>query len=201
MPEMGLRERKKQATRAALIEAARRLGAERDAKNVRLEDIAVAAGVAPRTVGNYFASKDEIILAIGAERAEKISEALLARPAGESLWEALGNVLLAEFTEAKGVTRANVAAARATLEQSVAQLQMQRSIEPKLAAAIAERTGTDAERDLYPRLVAGAVVAVNRITIDYWRESADPSLSLPDLLHQTLWQLAEGLPVPEEGSG
>jgi AcrR family transcriptional regulator len=198
---MGLRERKKQATRAALIEAARRLGAERDAKNVRLEDIAVAAGVAPRTVGNYFASKDEIILAIGAERAEKISEALLARPAGESLWEALGNVLLAEFTEAKGVTRANVAAARATLEQSVAQLQMQRSIEPKLAAAIAERTGTDAERDLYPRLVAGAVVAVNRITIDYWRESADPSLSLPDLLHQTLWQLAEGLPVPEEGSG
>jgi AcrR family transcriptional regulator len=201
MPEMGLRERKKQATRAALIEAARRLGAERDAKNVRLEDIAVAAGVAPRTVGNYFASKDEIILAIGAARAERISQALLDRPAGESLWEALGNVLLAEFTDAKEVTRANVAAAQATLEQSVAQLQMQRSIEPKLAAAIAERTGTDPGRDLYPRLVAGAVVAVNRITIDYWRESADPALSLPDLLHQTLWQLAEGLPVPEEGSG
>lgn len=196
---MGLRERKKQATRAALIEAAKRLGAERDARNVRLEDIAVAAGVAPRTVGNYFASKDEIILAIGAERAAAISDALLARPAGEPLWEALGHVLLAMFTEAKGVTRANAAAARPTLDQSAAQLQMQRSIEPRLAAAIAERTGTGAG-DLYPRLVAGAVVAVNRITIDYWRESADPSLSLPDLLHRTLRQLAEGLPVPEEGS-
>jgi AcrR family transcriptional regulator len=198
MAEAGLRERKKRATRAALIEAARLLGAERGARDVRLEDIAEAAGVSPRTVGNYFASKDEIILAIGAERGARVSAALLARPAEEPLWQALGNVLLAEFADAREVTKANLAAAQATPAQAVAQLQLQHRIEPQLAAAIAERTGTDERRDLYPRLVAGAVIAACRITIDYWRESDDDSLSLPDLLVRAFRQLTEALRRPEE---
>jgi AcrR family transcriptional regulator len=197
MSEEGLRERKKQATRAALIEAARRLGAERGANNVRMEDIAAAAGVSPRTVSNYFSGKEEMMLAIGADRAARVAAALLARPAGEPLWEALSRALLAQFADTDEVSRANVEAAGATPELMTAQLELHRSIEPVLAGAIAARTGTHAERDLYPRLVAGAVVAATRITIDHWRGSDDPALSLPDLLHEALRQVAEGLPVPE----
>ncbi|HTF08692.1 MAG TPA: TetR family transcriptional regulator [Asanoa sp.] len=198
MTEKGLRERKKQATRATLIEAARRLGAERGADNVRIEDIAAAAGVSARTVSNYFASKAEIILAVGAGRATQFATALLARPPAEPIWEALRQASIAQFAGATEVTRANVAA---TPELLSAQLQLHRAIEPVLAAAIAARTGTDPERDLYPRLVAGAVLTVTRIAVDYWRTCDDPALSLPDVVGQAVQQVAAGLPAPRGGEG
>jgi AcrR family transcriptional regulator len=45
----GLREEKKQATRVALREAALRLALKHGPDNVRVDDIAEAAGVSPRT--------------------------------------------------------------------------------------------------------------------------------------------------------
>lgn len=57
----GLRERKKEATRVALSWAAIRLTVERGLDNVRVEDIAEAVGVSPRTFNNYFSSKAEAI--------------------------------------------------------------------------------------------------------------------------------------------
>jgi AcrR family transcriptional regulator len=190
MTEQGLRERKKQATRAALIEAARRLGAERDADNVRMEDIAEAAGVSARTVSNYFASKAELVLAVGAGRAARFATALLARPPAEPIWEALRHASIAQFAGAGEATRANVAAPP----------DLHRAVEPVLAAAIAARTGTDPERDLYPRLVAGAVLAVIRIAVDYWSTTDDPAFSLPDLVGDAVHQVAAGLPAPVEGA-
>jgi AcrR family transcriptional regulator len=53
----GLREQKKQATRDALRAAALRLALERGPDNVRVDDIAEAAGVSPRTYNNYFSSR------------------------------------------------------------------------------------------------------------------------------------------------
>lgn len=201
MTEKGLRERKKEATRAALIEAAQRLGAERGADNVRMEDIAAAAGVSLRTISNYFASKAEVILAIGTSWATAYAAALLARPAGEPIWEALQQASIAQLAGAAEITRANVAAPTATPELLAAQLQMHRSIEPVLAAAVAERTGTDPERDLYPRLVAGAVLTATRIAVDFWRTCDDPALGLPDLVGDAVRQVAAGLSIPREGEG
>ena len=54
----GLREQKKQATRAALRAAALRLALEHGPENVRVDDIADAAGVSPRTYNNYFSSRE-----------------------------------------------------------------------------------------------------------------------------------------------
>src|SRR5713226_7002153 len=60
---MGLRERKKSETRAALSWAAVRLIVERGGENVLVEDIAAAAGVSPRTFSNYFSGKGEAVAA------------------------------------------------------------------------------------------------------------------------------------------
>ncbi|MEV6641490.1 helix-turn-helix domain-containing protein [Amycolatopsis sp. NPDC051371] len=85
-PRPRLRERKKLATREALSVAALRLALERGPGNVRVDDIADAAGVSPRTYNNYFSSREQaIVAAMTAERVLRIAAALRARPATEPL--------------------------------------------------------------------------------------------------------------------
>lgn len=93
----GLRERKKQETRVALSWAAIRLTVERGLDNVRVEDIAAAAGVSTRTFSNYFGSKGEAIAARQYDRSRAIAAALRERPAGEPLWEAVTHAVLTGF--------------------------------------------------------------------------------------------------------
>lgn len=63
--EQGLRERKKRARRAALIDAAQLLVAQHGLDAVTVEMISAEAGVSARTFFNYFESKDDAVL--GAE--------------------------------------------------------------------------------------------------------------------------------------
>ena len=77
-----MREKKKTATRQALREAALRLALERGPDNVRVDDIADAAGVSPRTYNNYFSSREQaIVAAVTAEREARVAAAVAA-PAG-----------------------------------------------------------------------------------------------------------------------
>ena len=63
--EQGLRERKKRARRAALIDAAQQLVAAHGLDAVTVEMISAEAGVSARTFFNYFETKDDAVL--GAE--------------------------------------------------------------------------------------------------------------------------------------
>src|SRR2546430_11883605 len=84
----GLRARKKRATRKALRDAALRLALERGPGNVRVDDIAEAAGVSPRTYNNYFSSREQaIVAAVTAEREARIAAAAAAPPASPRLAE------------------------------------------------------------------------------------------------------------------
>ena len=98
----GLRERKKAATREALSTAALRLALEHGPQNVRVDDIAEAAGVSPRTYNNYFSSREAaIVAAVAAERALRVSTALRegvcrrggGRPSGDPRGNPCGTVL------------------------------------------------------------------------------------------------------------
>src|SRR5689334_19161141 len=94
----GLRERKKAETRAALGWAAIRLSVERGYDHVRVEDIAEAAGVSPRTFNNYFSSKAEAIASRHLDRSWRTAAALRERPTDEPLWTALAEAALRQFT-------------------------------------------------------------------------------------------------------
>ncbi|GMA25998.1 TetR family transcriptional regulator [Luteimicrobium album] len=61
-PALGTRERKKRATRRALIASAQELVGERGLDGATIEDICERAGVARRTFFNYFDTKEDAAL-------------------------------------------------------------------------------------------------------------------------------------------
>jgi AcrR family transcriptional regulator len=196
-PGSGLRERKKLATRAALGEAAWRLTIERGYARVRVEDIAAAAGVSPRTFSNYFATKEEALLSVGADRGARMVAALRARPAAEPLWEALAHAMSGQFAGGGEVPPSIAASIAFPAELAAAQRRLHASIEDALAGAIAGRAGLDAGRDLYPRLAAGVAVSATQAAFDHWRRSGPPpGAAFPAVLREVLSQVAAGLPVP-----
>ena len=59
---MGLRERKRLATRRAIQRAVLALVGERGLERVTIDDISAEADISPRTFFNYFASKEEALI-------------------------------------------------------------------------------------------------------------------------------------------
>jgi AcrR family transcriptional regulator len=86
---VGLRERKKQRTRRALIEAALRLFDEKGFEETTLAQIAAAADVSTRTFFSYFASKEDVLFFDADARTELAVELIVGRRPGEPLGELL----------------------------------------------------------------------------------------------------------------
>jgi AcrR family transcriptional regulator len=195
----GLREHKKQETRNALSWAAVRLAVERGFDNVLVEDIAAEAGVSPRTFNNYFASKAEAISARHLDRARMTADVLTTRPADEPLWPALTAAVLSHAGSGQDAPDPQWTAGVRLMTSEPALLgEMLKAgaiAQRSLTEAIARRTGTDPDRDLYPRLVAAAVGAAWQVATDHWA-NADPPVPLAPLMREALTLLAAGLPEP-----
>ncbi|MFE4369936.1 TetR/AcrR family transcriptional regulator [Streptomyces sp. NPDC056835] len=209
-PPPGLRERKKQATREALREAALRLAVERGPDQVRVEDIAEAAGVSPRTYNNYFASREQaIVAAVTADREARIAAAVAARPAGVRLADAVTEAVVEQYTntgerehEALLLIVTRTALRDAFLDATA-------DIEPPLTAVIAERLGDAGTHTA--RVLAASVAAAVRIALEGWlRPDGNagagsfgagglvvPSGSLPDQLCAALAPLAPAFDAAE----
>jgi AcrR family transcriptional regulator len=201
-----LRERKKQATREALRVAALRLALERGPENVRVDDVAEAAGVSPRTYNNYFSSREQaIIAAITAERESRVAAAVTARPAGVSLADAVIDAVVGQYTDPGEHERdvllmiTSSAALRASYVDTVT------TIEGPLAEAIAERAhGVDR---LTARVLSASVGAAAKLALREWLQSTTvspsisglvvPSGSLPDVMRTALMPLVPALDAAE----
>jgi AcrR family transcriptional regulator len=198
----GLRERKKLATRTALHSAALRLVAEQGLDRVTVEDIADAADVCTRTFFNYFATKEDALVGSDpqswARLAERLAAGLALRRAGEGPMSALRAVavgLASDTTPHKD----EVSLEMQVIEANPALLARLAGVfvdsEQALTAVVAERTGTDADRDLYPGLVAAAATAALRAALHRWR-SSDFEQPLDQLVDEAFVALAAGLPEP-----
>ena len=88
-PSLGLRERKKQRTRATLIDAAVELCDRQGYDKTTVDQIAAIADVSPRTFSRYFATKDAIALALVDEVLESTAVELARQPLDISQYEAL----------------------------------------------------------------------------------------------------------------
>ncbi len=85
----GRRERKKQRTREALIDAAFELFAEKGFEATTVEEIADAVDVSSRTFFRYFSSKEDVALTFQEEQFVAMREALAAQPPGDPVITAL----------------------------------------------------------------------------------------------------------------
>ena len=86
---LGLRERKKQRTRATIVDVAARLCATRGYENTTVDQIAAAADISPRTFSRYFPNKEAVIGALIEEIAEHVAAALARQPRDITEHEAL----------------------------------------------------------------------------------------------------------------
>ena len=190
----GLRERKKEATREGLHEAALRLAAERGPDRVTIDDIADAAGVCRRTFSNYFSGIQEALLYREQERMRLLLDLIQARPAREPAWTALTRAAF-ELSERVG-ERDPMWLAQARLVRnhpSLAghQVVAYAALERDLAELVAARQETqDPYAHMRARLVAAAYLSALRIALQTWID--DPSgPALPEVLREALNGMAQ----------
>lgn len=200
--EIGLRERKRRETRAALSLAALRLCVQRGWEDVTVDDIAGAANVSPRTFRNYFSSKAEAVAAGHLERMLRIADGLRARPAGEPLWMAITNSVAAQFEPPARKSHAPPDVKRwldgirfILTEPSIhgEVLKASAAAQGELAGIIAERVGARRAKGLYPQVAAAVVTAVVGTVMGRWLED-EPSGPIVPLLRRAFGLVAAGLP-------
>src|SRR5262249_34486817 len=91
---VGLRERKKEATRDALVRSALTQFDERGFDHVTVDDIADACDVSPRTFFRYFGSKEDVLFADSDVHCARIVDGLRERAPDESVLDAMRNAVV-----------------------------------------------------------------------------------------------------------
>ncbi|MFI5931570.1 TetR family transcriptional regulator [Actinoplanes sp. NPDC051494] len=192
----GRRDRKKQQTREALIEAALRLVDERGFDQVTVEEISEAADVSPRTFFNYFASKDEAVTGDQFVDTHRTRERLLAVAPGVPVIDAFLLAMrpgLAAMQEDRLVwfLRMRVLGDNPSLITGL----MARSAvaERDLIDAVAERLGLTPDHP-FPAVFAAATGGAMRAAMMRWTDGGAPIF---DLVHEAFGFLAAGLSHPD----
>lgn len=106
------------ATRAAILEAARKVGARDGARHLSLRAVAAEAGFAPAALYGYFRNKDELLLALAADDLSLVARAMrdagiTAPPAEKLEAAALAAVRLLQQTETLATAPAALAGGQA----------------------------------------------------------------------------------------
>jgi AcrR family transcriptional regulator len=202
-PRASLRERKKLATRRTLRRVALDLVAERGFSHVTVEDIAEAADVSPRTFFNYFPSKEAVLFGTDPDRATALRERVRREAPGQPALEALrvvmaedAQVVADELSELGGDLTGwlrRMKEARADPHLRAAHAAQMAMTERAIAEGLAERLGTDPERDPYPGVLAATAAGVFRSSIHFWAGTGG-RVPLAQLIDLAFRALAAGLP-------
>ncbi|MFD4291630.1 TetR/AcrR family transcriptional regulator [Rhodococcus sp. NPDC058505] len=195
----GLRDQKKAATRLALSEAAIRLAKPAGLGGVTAEAIAAEAGVSTRTFHNYFASKEEAVLYRFEADVAGWVERLYARPLDEPIWDSLEAIVLSIVLDPVRDLE-DVRAEMMLIEDSPALLARHIALHGRvtrtLGEAIAARTGTDVDTDLYPNVLQMAVGTAAKSAIELWLGGNTGHPTPEPLVRETFAMLRAGLPQP-----
>jgi AcrR family transcriptional regulator len=202
----GLRERKKEATRRLIAEAARRLFAERGFEAVTVAEVARAADVAEKTVFNYFPTKEDLFYANMEAFEDRLLAAIRGRPSGETVLTAFrrfflapGGVLAldddAEATDRlRSVTR--------VITASPALLARERQVHARYTDALAELLAQETGEEpgaVEPWVAAHALLGVHRALIEHVRRRALAGADAPAIARELQDEGTKAIALLERG--
>jgi AcrR family transcriptional regulator len=183
---LGLRERKKQRTRATLIDAAIELCERQGFEQTTVEQIAAIADVSPRTFSRYFATKEAVCLALADDAIEVAAVELARLPENMNHLEALYQAWVTMYRNTKSAGIGELTAPRLlctlriitsspTLRQAVAEFRPH-----AVNVEMARRMGVDfTDRRL--QLVADVWAAISMTAVgDLGRETGWHGVDIDD---------------------
>jgi AcrR family transcriptional regulator len=199
---LGLRERKKQRTKDALIEAAFELFSRNGFDATTVEEIAEAVEISPRTFFRYFGTKEDCVLSMLDDQQAAMEQAFLDRPAHEPVLTALRHAMVAvarasetgsgfdpiRFACMRELARANPSVAAKSVQHGAEKMDT-------LAAAIGGRMGVDPAEDPRPHLVAAIVAATVPLAIRTWG-AAEPDTPASQLVERAFRLIEKGVNYP-----
>ena len=188
-----LRERKKAKTRKVLADTATELFAEQGFDHTTVEEIAEACDVSPRTFFRYFASKEDVLFAVGDERLRQLLDAIASRPSGEAPLRSMREAALSlvpEYTSerARLITRKRIIAETQTLRSRG--LERQLGWEDAVTDALGQRITDTGPAGIELRLVASVTTATLRAALHTWLEAGG---DLATLIDDAFDRLSRGL--------
>lgn len=194
LSELGLRERKKARTRAAIQRHALRLFREQGYDATTVSQIAEAAEVSESTFFRYFPSKEEVVL--WDEFDPRVVDVLMAQPPEvgpiRALRIAIREVLGQLSPADREAMRERTDLMLAVPELRMTMLEQLASPMRLFARIIAERSGRQPD-DPAVRALVGAIIGVSIGVMFAFAE--DPKGDLGEMIDEALGYLEAGLPI------
>jgi len=197
MEKPGLRERKKQRTREALIDAAQELFCRHGFEATTVEQIAEAVDVSARTFFRYFTSKEDVALSLADEQVTAVLTAFAGQPADMPVLTAMRTAAVevvrgyeaeARFHTMQNLISVSPALTAARIERGIARFD-------EVARLIGTRMGVDPAADPRPHLVTSVALCAVQTAVDAWR-AAGREAPDSELTAQAFDLLSAGLDYP-----
>lgn len=191
------RDLQKEQTRHDLALAAFALAKSKRLAEVRVPEIAAAAGVSPRTFNNYFTSKEQAVAWLAGRHASGVAAALQDRPADEPLAEALLVAVTSRYRppEEDGLPPHFLRDFRSLVAREPGlhgeHLKAVAAAERQLADVVAARMPTRGL--LHARVLAAVVSGAERAAVIYWMETRSGPLvaTVREAVEQAIAGIAE----------
>ncbi len=167
----GLRERKKAAARANVLEIAHRLFHENGFDATTIEQICGEALISKRTFFRYFGDKESLVFPNRDDRLAVFVAFLVANQEGENPFDSLRlatRFFGAEYNKNNERLRSQQSVIHSSLELLSREREIDQDWQKAIANAFSARAGNSPESDLWAQVLAGAIMGVVRSTMTFW---------------------------------
>ena len=189
--EESLRDRQRAQIRADIRRAAFRLFAERGYDAVTTEEIAAAAGIAPRTFFRHVPTKEELVLGPARHGGAAIVALLEQRPTRESPDVALINAIIARTEAFKDAESEDWRETLLMAPELLNKVTMLTSVDKERAVKlVADRMHADPATEMRPGLLVQLAFAAADFAFQQWVRQ---SISDPQPLHTYVFEALEAI--------